>query len=357
MRIIATHLLNDFSGSPKVLMQLLNSFTKNNIETHLFTSNAREGFLSNNIDVHNHYFWYQFSENKWMRLFYYVFSQIHLFFKLAFFLKKSDVVYINTVLPFGAALIAKLKGCKIIYHIHETSMKPKILKQFLFKIAEITADEVVYVSNFLANQEPLHVKKSVLYNVLEKSFVEAANQKNKNKKIEKIVLMICSLKKYKGVDEFVALAKMNNEFTFKLVVNASQNEIDDYFKNEKLPSNFMVFSTQKNTHPFYEEANVLLNLSDVDLWIETFGLTILEGMAYGLPCIVPPVGGVVELVENGINGYLTHSKELEKISEQLQTLFFDAEVYQSMRKSALEKSTFFSEKYFENESIRLISKI
>jgi len=31
--------------------------------------------------------------------------------------------------------------------------------------------------------------------------------------------------------------------------------------------------------------------------VETFGLTILEGMTYKLPAIVPPVGGVIELVE------------------------------------------------------------
>lgn len=279
-----------------------------------------------------------------------------MFVKLAFFLKKTDIVYINTVLPFGAAIIAKIKGCRIIYHIHETSMKPKLLKYFLFKTASFCADEVIYVSNFIAQKEPLKVKKSVLYNVLEKSFTEKANRSNNLVKTEKIVLMICSLKKYKGVDDFVALAIMNPEYTFKLVVNAPQKAIDNYFKNIKISNNLVIYPTQKNTHPFYEEASVLLNLSDVDLWLETFGLTILEGMAYGLPAIVPPLGGVVELVEEGKNGFLTDSKNLIKISRQLQLLFSDQDLYQSMRKSALEKSKFFCEEYFENESIRLISK-
>ena len=280
-----------------------------------------------------------------------------MFIKLAFFLKKTDIVYINTVLPFGAAIIAKIKGCRVIYHIHETSMKPKILKYFLFKTASICADEVIYVSNFIAQKEPLNVKKSVLYNVLEKTFVEKANRGNKLVKTDKIVLMICSLKKYKGVDEFLALAKMNPEYTFKLVVNAPQIAIDNYFKNEEIPNNLLIFPTQKNTHPFYEEASVLLNLSDVNLWLETFGLTILEGMAYGLPAIVPSSGGVIELVEEGKNGFLTDSKNLIKISTQLQLLLSNEHLYQSMRQSALEKSKFFCEEYFESESIRLISKI
>jgi len=357
MRIIATHLLNDYSGSPKVLMQLLNGFTKNNIETHLFTSGNRDGFLSNINNIKYHYFTYFFSNNKFLRLVYLIDSQLVLFVKLAFFLKKSDIVYINTVLPFGAAIIAKIKGCRVIYHIHETSVKPKILKYFLFKTASICADEVIYVSNFIAQKEPLNVKKSVLYNVLEKSFTEKANRSNNLVKTEKIVLMICSLKKYKGVDDFVALAIMNPEYTFKLVVNAPQTAIDNYFKNIKISNNLVIYPTQKNTHPFYEEASVLLNLSYVNLWLETFGLTILEGMAYGLPAIVPPLGGVVELVEEGKNGFLTDSRNLNKISRQLQLLFSDQDLYLSMRKSALEKSKFFCEEYFENESIRLVSKL
>jgi hypothetical protein len=55
MRVIAIHLLNDYSGSPKVLMQLLKGWTKNEFETHLFTCGGREGFLSDIPKVHNHF--------------------------------------------------------------------------------------------------------------------------------------------------------------------------------------------------------------------------------------------------------------------------------------------------------------
>jgi len=55
MRIIAVHLLNDYSGSPKVLLQAVKAFTKNNIETHLFTSAKRVGFLSNIPKVNYHF--------------------------------------------------------------------------------------------------------------------------------------------------------------------------------------------------------------------------------------------------------------------------------------------------------------
>jgi glycosyltransferase involved in cell wall biosynthesis len=356
MRVVAVHLLNDYSGSPKVLMQLLKGWTKKNIEIHLFTCGGREGFLSAIPQVTNHFYWYQFAKNPLVRLLFLVVSQLLLAVKLLFILKKSDVLYINTVLPFGAGIVGKMKGCKVIYHIHETSMKPLILKKFLFGVVQWSATEVVYVSHFLAKQEELNTPKNVLYNVLEEQFVHQAQQHVNQEKSAKIVLMICSLKAYKGVNEFVILAKMNPAFTFKLVVNASQFDIDTYFKEEKLPTNLLIYSTQKDTHPFYQEASILLNLSDVNLWVETFGLTILEGMAYGLPAIVPPVGGVVELIDEGKNGYLIDSKNTELISIKINELLTNPTLYQQMSKAANEKSMLFGADYFETESMRIISK-
>jgi glycosyltransferase involved in cell wall biosynthesis len=191
---------------------------------------------------------------------------------------------------------------------------------------------------------------------LEKNFATIAQQNLNTEKETKIVLMICSLKAYKGVNEFLTLAQINSQFLFKLVVNAKQNEIDEYFKEAVLPSNLMVFPTQKDTHQFYKEASILLNLSDVNQWVETFGLTILEGMAYGLPAIVPPVGGVVELIEECKNGFLIDSKNIELLSQKINDLLTNTILYAKMSKDALEKSKFFGEDYFENESTRIISK-
>ncbi len=134
-RIVSGSSSDDYSGSPKVLMQLLKSWTKNGMDAHLFTSGGRKGFLSDIPKVKNHLFWYRFSSNALVRIVNFFLSQFS-YDQIAVFLKKSDLVYINTVLPFGAAIAGKLRGCKIIYHIHETSVKPKLFKNFLFGTAK-----------------------------------------------------------------------------------------------------------------------------------------------------------------------------------------------------------------------------
>jgi glycosyltransferase involved in cell wall biosynthesis len=354
MRIIAVHLLNNYSGSPKVLMQLLKCWTKNNLETHLYTCGG-EGFLSNIPSVKQHFYWYRFAKNPMIRLVFLLMSQLFLSIQLLFTLKKKDILYINTVFPFGAGLIGKIIGCKVIYHIHETGVKPKILNQFLFGIVKYCATNVVYVSHFLAEQEPMKLKNNILYNVMENSFRKEARLHLGKVKESKIILMISSLKRYKGINEFVKLAELCPHYIFKLVINANLKEIDSYFKNKFLPSNLILITSQREVHPFYKEASIVVNLTVTQLCKETFGLTILEAMTYGIPTIVPPIGGMTELVENNKNGYLIDSQELILISERINQLFLNPLLYHQMSQSAVVKSTFFNEDYFEKESIKIIS--
>ena len=355
MKIYAFHLLNDYSGSPKVLMQLAKAWTKNNIEVHVVTSGGKQGFLTDIKGVHSRSFKYSLAENPVLRLFKLVWSQIGLVFKFFGEVSKDDIIYINTVLPFGAAFLGKLKGCRIIYHMHETSMKPPILKSFLFGIAKWAADDVIYVSRFLAGQEPFPNNTThILYNAIEDGFLNEAIKNRKQETNYDNVLMVCSLKDYKGVNEFTDLAKTNAHFNFRLVLNASQVEIEKFFKNKQLTSNLDIYSTQSNLHPFYQWADVILNLSWPTRWVETFGLTIIEGMAYGLPAIVPPVGGVIELVEENQNGFLVDCKQTRQLNYRLNQLLHNHHGYEVMRENSIEKIMKFNEDTFGHHSLEIL---
>lgn len=350
MRIFAAHLLNDYSGSPKVLMQLINGWQKEGHQVYLLTSAGREGFLSNLAEVNTHTFWYKLAKNPYLRLIYLCWSQILLFGKLLTKLKIDDIVYVNTVLPFGAAIAGKLKGCQVIYHIHETSIKPLIFKKTLFYIISKTADKVIYVSKYLADNEPINqVKSYVLYNAIPKTFISQAKSFKNSKSKCQNALMVCSLKEYKGVHEFVSLAKDNSHLNFRLVLNATQKEVSDFFEASNI-ENLQLFATQTNLHPHYQWADAILNLSRPDGWIETFGLTIIEGMAYGLPAIVPPVGGITELIESGENGFQVDSRERELLNKTLVNLFQNTTAYNDFSKAAYHKLASFTEAQFLHKS-------
>ena len=160
-------------------------------------------------------------------------SQMILFFKLLKYRKKDVIIYINTLLPFGAGLVGKLLAKKVVYHIHETSIRPAFFKNFLMRIAGMTASEAIYVSKFLLEKEPLRSTPSkVVYNSLNPTFVEKADDylaSQPEKKHPFTTLMLCSLKEYKGVLEFVELAQRMPKYKFELVINSTMEQINEFF--------------------------------------------------------------------------------------------------------------------------------
>lgn len=356
-QIVFVHLLNDYSGSPLVLSQVIQSLPEREYKKWLYTSSSpREGFLSGLHDVQTVHFRYRWKANGWLRLLSYTFSQMLLFFQLLRFWRKDVLIYINTLLPFGAALAGRLMGKKIIYHLHETSMKPPPLKAFLRFVADHTADSVIYVSHYLAAAEKMsRPRQLVIHNCLPPAFsgTAALHRPSISGKPHR-VLMLCSMKEYKGIAEFLALAKMLPSMAFELVLNATTRETQDWLARQQAPVNLTVHSAQSDTHPFYQRATILINLSHPDKWIETFGMTVLEAMTYGLPVIVPTVGGVRELVVEGVNGFLIDYRNIEKIAEHLWQLANDARLYRRLSQQALLRSQSFSARRFSASILDVI---
>ena len=348
-KVVGVHLLNDFSGSPLVFSQSMHALLARGYEVDLYTSKKPgEGFLSDIPGIKYHLISYNWSSSKLLTLIKLIWSQLIIFCKLLRYWRQPVIVYINTVLPFGAALAGVIMRKRIVYHLHETSIKPPLLKKILFSICNLSAVKVIYVSQFLKDSQslkkPTHV---VVPNALSEDFVRTAQAFVKPKHENFTVLMLASLKLYKGVNEFVELSKALPELRFCLVLNASQGVVDDFFKSYDLPDNIQIFPTQKNVHPFYQEADLVLNLSHPELWKETFGMTALEAMSYGIPVIVPPVGGIAELVNQGYNGYQVDARDMGDLIGKVKKMSTDSEHYANLSVHALEVASHYSMREFE----------
>jgi glycosyltransferase involved in cell wall biosynthesis len=358
-RIIAVHLLNDFSGSPLVLRQALEALSQD-FEIHLYTSTpSGAGILSDIPLVNNHGIFYRWNPNKFITLLFFACSQFILFFRLLFVLRKNDTVYINTLLPFAAALAGKCRCAKVIYHVHEVSIKPPPLKSFLIKIAACCADKVIFVSGFVKQQFNFADERTlVVYNALPDSFTgEAQKTVVPDKGHPFTVLMLCSLKAYKGIHQFVELARNMPHFTFKLVLNASPQEAARFRDESGATPNCLIYPVQKDTAQFYKDANVVVNLSLTDQWLETFGMTILEAMYYSLPVIVPPAGGVTELVTNGVEGVYANAYNIQNLIDAITRLASENIYYKKLAAASLCKARCFSQSAFRNQIIELFKHV
>lgn len=335
------HLLNDYSGSPKVLAMYLNSLVERGYKVDVFSSFNNAGVLDDLKGVKKFNIYYKFYENKFLRLLAFAFAQIMFFINsFRYLFDKNTVFYINTILPLGGALGGALMKKKIIYHVHEVPINKNTLNKLAVRLMLTVSSRIVFVSNYVSKSYLLkdNLKSAVIYNFLDNAYLTYSSRYNDRPKKGSKILMVSSLKVYKGVDIFVELAKQIYQQEFVLVVNANDKEIKQYFRHTKLPSNLLIHSAQADLHRFYRDALIVLNLSIPSMVVETFGMTILEAMAYGKPVIVPSAGGPLELVAHGKEGFTLDSRDMKSLIHAIESLINDEELYEFMANNARSKS-------------------
>lgn len=336
--IVCFHLFNDYSGSPKVLKMVLEGMLKKGYRVDLVSSKG--GVLDELLHYKNlkkHSYRYKFSNNPVVTMLRYASVQLYTFIISFRWLFCKDVVfYINTLLPVGPALAGRLMGKLVVYHYHENAFVKGAFYKVLAAMMERLAHRIICVSEYQASFLKFKEKVTVVPNALPEAFVQRLKPDPEAAFERKTVLMLGSLKKYKGTKEFIQLSQQLPQYRFVLVINDTQDNIDKYLKINNLSGggNLTIYTRRSDVSTFYNTSSIVLTLTNPKLAIETFGLTTLEAMTNALPVIVPTKGGISELVEDGVNGFKTNVSDIELIKNQILLLFRAKEYYIKMAKNA-----------------------
>lgn len=303
-KVLFFHPSNDYTGSTRVLANIIRQDYIG--EEVIVITNKGEGFLSelNNVKIKNT--WQPYRKGQPIRCVSYIIwfiVSLYLSIRYGFF---HSIFYINTTQPVYAAIAGTILNKKIIYHVHEVFPKNSLTAVFLRFVFEKTTAHRIYVSNYTKTQYKDNLKCTweIKYNKLSPDFVSRITFLPYEKRKRNTVLMLSCLDRKKGLFTFIDVARLVPECTFLLVISKDMQSIEAFFqKAGPLPGNVKIYPSQSNIHPLMKNADLMLNLSIPDLCVETFGMTILEAMAYGIPSIVPNVGGPTELITDGYNGY------------------------------------------------------
>ena len=65
-------------------------------------------------------------------------------------------------------------------------------------------------------------------------------------------------------------------------------------------------------------------------------MSVLEAMSHGVPVVVPEVGGLPEIVEDGISGYLVTGREPASFAEKI-FILLEAACRRSMARAARQR--------------------
>lgn len=364
--IIFVHLLNDASGSPRVLKSVIEIAQKYDLRGKLYvgsggTASPSDGVLSQTHIEHCRYP-YRFKSFIVSRLLYFVTSQIILFAKLCLDkdVRHANIIWVNTLLPIGAMCFARLFKRYLVVHMHERELKPKLFHKVIVWITRNTASEVIFVSKEQQQFfESIRFKRSsVIHNTYDSAlaqWVKAVPAPPLEDTFN--LLMLASLKSFKGIPAFLELAdRLADRPQFKLTLLINEDKaIGDAFREAESRPNLTIICRPPSTAPYYQAAHLVLNLSYPDEFIETFGLTLIEAMVFGVPVIAPPIGGPLEIVSHGQDGFLISARDLPRIESTILELADKPERYAEFRAAALKKATLFSPLTFEQKIIEKLT--
>lgn len=342
-----------FGGSGVVATELGIALAKRGHEIHFVTYKqpVRLDYLTHNI----HYHEVIVPEYP---LFHYQPYELALSSKLVTVVKKFDieVLHVHYAIPHAYAgfmaqqmlaeegiyipMMTTLHGTDITLVGSHSFYKPAVN----FSINE--SDVVTSVSESL-RQDTLrifNIKKEVHVvpnfidmNNLEKEFTNCKRHLMANED-ERIIVHVSNLRPVKRIDDVIKIFhQIQAKVKSKLIIIGDGPERENASKLAHALGvrDKIIFLGKSN------EIERILCFSDLFLLPsekESFGLAALEAMAHSVPVVASNAGGLPEVIENGISGYLFDVGDVEGMAKKAIDLLSDEEALTAMKNSAEQRA-------------------
>lgn len=267
--------------------------------------------------------------------------------------------------------IPYLFGKKNILHVQVPFVKQNNITSRLKNISKFTfISSIICNSQFTASFfDPIFKSKiKVLYPPVDiNKFSISKNKENIILSVGRFDNILNAKKQDILIDAFKELHKNSSAKDWKLVLaggslkNPDENSYLKHLKNQSqnFPVEFVVnpnFETLKNLYSqskiYWHAAGYHVDQTKHPEETEHFGMTIVEAMASGLVPVVVNKGGIPEIIENGINGYLWD--ELDELINKTQILISSPELITNMSEESIKSTSRFSKENFQVQFIRLV---
>ncbi len=221
---------------------------------------------------------------------------------------------------FYSQIVRKLYGVHLIVSAHGVFNDKKLLTYILYRNCNIIACGNVVKENLINNFNIAERKIVVIHNAIQKISETETIRKFEQLKQQgkKLVCNVSRLSKEKGVEFFIQslpIVLKDNSNIFYIIVGDGELKTNMSKLAESLGiSNYILFMGYRN-----DVQNILSQVDIVTLTslTEGFPLTPIEAFACSKPVIATAVGGTVEIIDDGINGYLVEAQNVEQIAEKI----------------------------------------
>ncbi len=339
----------ELGGAQKQLLSLINHLGQDKFRPFLFT--AKDGLLIPEASAINGL---TLKKSRWLERAINPFKDLLALIEIYRFIKKNNIDIVHThsskagILGRFAARLAKVKV--VIHTVHGWSFndcQPIAGRLFFILLERWSArfsDKLVVVS-YCDRKKGLdnHIGKEDKYSLIRYGVDYAEfNIKDHNireelgiKPNDLVIGMIACFKPQKSPQDFIKLAFLTQralpDARFLLVGDGALRK-----------------STEKLIHKFNLDKQIILTgwrrdipriLSAIDVFVltslwEGLPISALEAMASAKPVVATHTGGVAEIITEGKTGFLTSSRDMNKMSEKLVVLLKDKNLRLQMGQNA-----------------------
>ncbi len=176
----------------------------------------------------------------------------------------------------------------------------------------------------IANGFPKERVRCLPYGIDPEAFVAREDHDN-------YFLFVGRLSEEKGADFILKLAAALPDLAFK-IVGTGPEEDRLHLRGDRLPNvSFEGFKSGEDLVKLYQGARAVLVPSRVE---ENFPLAVLEAMAYAKPVVASKAGGIPELVQDRVTGYLAAPTDVRAWIEALLRIAYDEPARLHMARAA-----------------------
>ena len=265
--------------------------------------------------------------------------------------EELDVLHVHYAIPHAvcAVLAREMSGrdIGIVTTLHGTDIsvlgQDSTLSQAI-KYGIDKSDIVTTVSHALKEQtyELIDTVKPIetIYNFVDEREYFPRNSGNLKEQFgiqedEKVLIHVSNFRKIKNLPHIIdAFMKIRANVKAKLLLvgdGPEKHRVMDQVKESPYMKDVLFLGKQENLAELYAISDLKLLLSQQ----ESFGLVLLEAMACGVPCIGTNVGGIPEVIEHGVDGFIVELGDTEAVAEYAVQLLQDEEKLLRFREAAI----------------------
>lgn len=261
---------------------------------------------------------------------------VSLFFNLLKRMKYYDVVHAHWLIPQGIIQSFFKKPYIVTGHGADvTSLNVSVIKKLKEKCMKNASGITAVSSHLKSEMEKLGGKNIVIQPMgchTDKFSAKYCKDNYFNQNGKKVILFVGRLAEKKGVQYLIEA--MEN-IDAKLVI-VGKGPLEDALKKQaekyKEKILFMGPKTHEELKIIYASADLFVapSVTAKDGDVEGFGLVILEAMASGLPVVASKSGGIVDLIEDGVNGILAEERNSKDLADKINYLINNREKYEEL---------------------------